>query len=144
MESGRSHGIASLLLVLGLGLAGCQTSASAESAAADAAAWVETAADGGPSRLTVSEEAGLRLGLETTAVGTDGKLPYAAVVYDADGGAWAFVESGPWAYQRQSVTITGIDGPWASVSAGPPAGARVVTVGAAELVGVEAGISGGE
>jgi Cu/Ag efflux pump CusA len=145
MSSGRSWGIASLSLVVGLGLAGCQSAAlSAETDGAGAPASVEAAADGGPARLTVTEQAAQRLGLQTAVVGPDAKLPYAAIVYDADGAAWTFVEIEPRAYQRQPVAVTGIDGPWVSAGAGPAPGSRVVTVGAAELVGVEAGISGGE
>jgi hypothetical protein len=66
------------------------------------------------------------------------------VLYDADGGTWTFVELEPRVYQRAPITITGVDGAQAALSAGPEPGVAVVTVGAAELVGVEAGISGGE
>jgi hypothetical protein len=96
MSSGRSWGIASLSLVVGLGLAGCQSAAlSAETDGAGPPASVEAAADGGPARLTVTEQAAQRLGLQTAVVGPDAKLPYAAIVYDADGAAWTFVELEP-------------------------------------------------
>jgi hypothetical protein len=88
-----------------------------------------------------------RLRLETAPVGgTAGGLtiPYAAVVYDAEGGTWAFVEVDDRVYQRQAITITSVDGDLVVLSDGPAPGTAVVTVAAAELVGVEAGISGGE
>ena len=145
-RSVRPYGIASLFVAGSLGLAGCQTVAGAEDTAAGPAA-VETDAAGGPSRLTLIEEAVGRIGLQTTPVANQGgalTIPYAGVVYDAEGGTWTFVELEPRVYQRAPITIDRVDGGTAVLSAGPQAGTAVVTVGAAELVGVEAGISGGE
>jgi hypothetical protein len=149
MNRPRSYGIASLFMAAALGLAGCQTSASGSEAedAIAAAASVEADPGGGPARLTLTPEAVERLRLETTPVqGSAGALvvPYAAVIYDADGAAWTFVELAEGSYQRQAITIASIDGDTVVLSSGPPPGTEVVTVAAAELVGVEAGISGGE
>jgi hypothetical protein len=147
MRTGRSYGIASLAVAGSLGLAGCSTVATAENDTGDAPAAVETAADGGPSRLTLVDEAVRRLGIETATVGSRGgarTVPYAAVVYDADGATWTFVETEPGVYQRQAITVRSVDADEAVLNAGPQPGTEVVTVGAAELVGVEAGISGGE
>ncbi|MFP5371835.1 MAG: hypothetical protein ACLGI3_13965, partial [Actinomycetes bacterium] len=107
---------------------------------------VEPADDGGPARITLSSEAELRLGIETVAVTTTPQLsvPYAAVVYDGQGAAWAFARVGERQYERTPLTVADITGDTAVLSAGPAAGTEVVTVGAAELVGAEAGISGGE
>ena len=73
-------------------------------------------------------------------------MPYAAVIYDAEGATWTFVELEPGVYQREPITIVSVDADGQNVrlSAGPAPGTEVVTVAAAELVGVEAGISGGE
>ncbi len=149
MKRTRSYGIASLFVAAGLGLAGCQTSASGSEAeeAIAAAASVESAGDGEPARLTLTEDSVERLRLETAPVeGSAGELliPYAAVVYDAEGKAWTFVELEPRVYQRAAITIDSVEGDVVSLSAGPEPGTEVVTVAAAELVGVEAGISGGE
>jgi hypothetical protein len=149
MRTGRSYGIASLFMAAGLGLAGCQAAASGSEAeeAIAAAASVETDASGGPSTLTVTEEALERLRLETSPVqGSAGDLvvPYAAVIYDADGATWTFVELEPGVFKREPITIVSVDGENVRLSAGPAPGTEVVTVAAAELVGVEAGISGGE
>jgi hypothetical protein len=149
MKRSRSYGIASLFVAAALGLAGCQTAASGSEAeeAIAAAASVETAEDGGPARLTLTEDSVERLRLETAPVegsGTSLTIPYAAVVYDADGATWAFVEVDERVYQRQAITITSVDGDRVRISEGPEPGAEVVIVAAAELVGVEAGISGGE
>ena len=149
MTMGRPYGIASLLAAAGLALAGCQTSASGSEAeeAIAAAASVEESSDGEPALVHLTEESVARLGVETTEVtGEAGDLaiPYAAVVYDAGGDTWTFVELEPGTYQRASITIRPVDGDDVRLSDGPEPGTPVVTVAAAELVGVEAGISGGE
>jgi Cu/Ag efflux pump CusA len=149
MRIGRIHGIASLFAAAGLALTGCQTAASGSEAedAINAAASVEEAPGGGPSRLTLAEASVERLGVVTGPVtGDPGNLaiPYSAVVYDAEGGTWTFVEVDTRVYQRAEITISSIEGDQVRLSAGPEPGSAVVTVGAAELVGVEAGISGGE
>jgi hypothetical protein len=147
MRIARPFGIGALALAAGLGVAGCQASASAgaEEAIA-AAASVEEFADG-PSLLHLTEDSVQRLGIETAEVSDAGSalaIPYAAVVYDPEGGSWAFVETEAGTYQRHPITITSVEGDVVRLSDGPEPGTPVVTVGAAELVGVEAGISGGE
>jgi hypothetical protein len=148
MRIARRYGIASLCVAAGLGLAGCQApAAGSQGSVTDSPATVEPGAEGEPATLRVAEEAIERLRLETSPVeGRSGELtaPYAAVVYDAEGETWAFVELEPGVYRRAAITVTSIDGDQAKLSEGPAPGTRVVTVGAAELVGVEAGISGGE
>jgi hypothetical protein len=108
---------------------------------------VEAADDGGPATLRLIEEAVQRLGVETAQVQSRAgalTVPYAAVVYDAEGAAWAFEELEPGVYRRTALEVSGIEGDQARLTSGPEPGTRVVTVAAAELVGVEAGISGGE
>jgi hypothetical protein len=108
---------------------------------------VEPDADGGPAKLTLTDGALERLRLETSPVVDDGtglSVPYAAVIYDADGATWTFVQLEEGVFQREAVTVVSVDGDNVVLSSGPPPGTDVVTVAAAELVGVEAGISGGE
>jgi predicted small lipoprotein YifL len=71
-------------------------------------------------------------------------IPYSAVVYDTDGSTWAYVNTAARTYVRQPITIAAIQGNIAALSAGPRVGSRVVTVGAAELLGTEYDISGEE
>jgi hypothetical protein len=149
MSISRPHGIASLVAIAGLALTGCQTAASGSEAdeAIAQAASVEEPSDGGPSRLRLTEQSAERLDVQTAPVaGKPGDLviPYSAVVYDAEGGTWTFVEVEPLVYQRELITITSVDGDEVRLSEGPEPGTDVVTVAVAELVGVEAGISGGE
>jgi Cu/Ag efflux pump CusA len=139
--------LGSLFVAVGLAATGCAAQAEEPAQGAGVApAVVEAAEDGGPALLTLSAEAETRLGITTAAVDTTPRLsvPYSAVVYDGQGAAWAFARVDERKYQRTPLTIADITGDTALLSAGPAAGTEVVTVGAAELVGVEAGISGGE
>ena len=103
-------------------------------------------------RLELTHGAVQRLGIQTRPVaaaapGTAGAatvVPYAAVVYDTDGSSWAYVQVAADTYLRQRIAVTVIRGDAALLSAGPPLGARVVTVGSAELLGTEYNISGEE
>lgn len=92
-------------------------------------------------RLTLTEKAAERLGLETApVVAQEGQVvvPYAALLYDPSGQAWVYVSVGPLAFERQEITVDFIDGNNAVLSEGPEAGANVVTLGATELYGSEA------
>jgi Cu/Ag efflux pump CusA len=143
----RSAGIASLFVAAGLTATSCQAQAEAPAATeGEEPAVVEPADDGGPAELLLSAEAVTRIGLETAAVATSPQLaiPYSAVVYDSSGDAWTFAVVDERKYKRAAITIADIVGDVAILDAGPTDGTEVVTVGAAELVGVEAGISGGE
>ena len=96
--------------------------------------------------LTLSEKAAQRLGVETVAVAGSGaqmSIPYAAVVYDAQGQTWTYVAQQPLVYKRAQITVEEIDGDLARISAGPASGSLVVTTGAAELYGAEIGVGGG-
>jgi hypothetical protein len=106
-------------------------------------------------QLRLTQRAIHRLGITTVAVRTaqatlDGRqgtyrvIPYSAVVYDNDGSTWAFVNTAPQTFARQRLTIGAIQGSTAVLTAGPAAGAVVVTVGAPELLGTEYNISGEE
>ena len=91
-------------------------------------------------RLTLTEKAAERLGLETApVVAQEGQVvvPYAALLYDPSGQAWVYVNVDTLAYERQQVTVDSIDGDKAVLSKGPEAGSNVVTMGATELFGSE-------
>ena len=64
-------------------------------------------------------------------------VPYAAVLYDADGVTWVYASPESLRYIRQPITIDYIDGDRAVLSNGPPVGTSVVTVGALQLFGAE-------
>ena len=96
-------------------------------------------------RVTFTQEGAARTGLETAPVRKDGRvsvLPYAALIYDADGGTWVYTNPGKLTYLRQEVKVDHIDGDRVVLEAGPAVGTRVVTTGAAEVYGAELEIAG--
>ena len=131
------------LAVAALALGGCN---SASTSAPKVEAITIEEQDSGLKILTLSEKAAERLGVVTAPVAASGssmKIPYAAVVYDAQCATWAYVNSKPLVYTREPITVEEIDGDVARLSAGPASGTPVVTTGAAELYGAEIGVGGG-
>jgi len=128
-------------------LAGCAAATPAETPPA----LIKPVAGSQIPQLQLTERAVQRLGIVTqpvrpTTAGQPARevIPYSAVVYDHDGSTWAYVNTAARTYERKPITVTDIEGEAALLSAGPPAGSAVVTVGAAELLGTEYNISGEE
>jgi hypothetical protein len=96
------------------------------------------AADGAGHGLTTAQRVLVELPLG--AAEARRVVPYSAVLYDLKGEAWVFVSAQPRTFVRQRISVDFIDGERAVLSEGPPAGAAVVSVGAAELYGAETGI----
>ena len=140
---------AGLLTAAALALAACSTAPAPD--LAPPATVVPVKGSDIP-RLELAPSAVQRLGIQTQPVtaaapGTAGAtevIPYPAIVYDTDGSSWAYVALTPDTYVRRPITVTVIRGDVALLSTGPPVGARVVTVGTAELLGTEYNISGEE
>jgi hypothetical protein len=90
--------------------------------------------------VTFTEEGAKRVDLQTAAVrrsGTHSVVPYAALIYDPEGKTYVYTSPKPLEYLRAEVKVDRIEGDRVLVSRGPPAGTRVVTVGAAEVYGTE-------
>ena len=150
------RGLAASLTVLAaitVGASGCsEAGASNEENPETAVTVEEPAEEGQPARITVSERAEQRLGLRTEPVrpltgqagGATEVIAYSAVVYDENGKSWTFSAPSPRTYIRVPIVITSITGQTVQLKSGPPVGTQVVVVGAPELVGAEAGISGEE
>ncbi|PTL77796.1 efflux RND transporter periplasmic adaptor subunit [Vitiosangium sp. GDMCC 1.1324] len=66
-------------------------------------------------------------------------VPSSAVVYDALGGAWVYVQQREHVYARNRVDVLRAEGAEVLLERGPPEGASVVAAGAAELFGTEFG-----
>ncbi|MGA8209856.1 MAG: hypothetical protein WB798_06845 [Nocardioidaceae bacterium] len=97
-------------------------------------------------RVTFDDEAARRVSLETAAVRarrTGVEVPYAALVYDSQGGAWVYAVLRPLTFQRAEVVVDRIEDDRVRLVEGPAPGSRVVTVGATEVYGAELGIAGG-
>ncbi|HEU4666471.1 MAG TPA: hypothetical protein VFS79_02325 [Arthrobacter sp.] len=118
-----------------------QSTAQAESVS-EAAAKVEKNATTGIARITLSQRAIERLDLVTDTVkpapaGAGVLLPYAALLYDAQGKTWVYANPEPRVFERQAVTVSKVEAGVVTASAGPAVGTPVVTVAAAELFGAE-------
>jgi hypothetical protein len=97
-------------------------------------------------QVTLEAEAMERLDIQSAPVrkaarGSQLVIPYAAVVYGADGEAWAYeMNAESRIFKRATILIDRIDGGKAFLSDGPRPGTQVVTQGAPELLGAEMGI----
>jgi hypothetical protein len=137
------NGLGRLILMIiaaGFVLAGCGQAPTGAVGHADPPAQIEPIGAGDLHRITLTERAAQRLGIETAAVvERAGRLvlPYAAVFYDPDGQTWAYTNAEPNVFIRHAIAVESIDGQEAILSEGPPAGTAVVTVGVAELYGTE-------
>jgi len=140
------------LAAITVSASGCSEAGASNEENPETAVTVEENGEDQPARLTVSERAEQRLGLRTEPVrpltgqrnGATEVIAYSAVVYDSDGKSWTFSSPAPRTYVRVPIVITSIAGQTVQLKSGPPVGTQVVVVGAPELVGAEAGISGEE
>jgi RND family efflux transporter MFP subunit len=84
---------------------------------------------------------GQRVGVTLPLQGEESSLvvPRSALVRDAHGGTWVYVNISPHTYARQRVFVDRVVDNLAALSAGPKVGANVVTQGVAELYGAEFG-----
>jgi hypothetical protein len=133
------------LVGLGLALAGCGDGVAS---AAESPSRLEPVQGTNVQRVILTSDAVRRIGLQTAPVqqvpGTGGTVPLAAVLYLSDGTTWVYTVSGTRTYQRQQVTIAQTTGDTATLESGPTPGTAVVTTGAAELLGSEYGVAGGQ
>ena len=138
-----SRSIAVVLVVVPLLLTACGGTAGEEATHKPSAVQHVKGTD--VTRVTLTVAAAKRIGIQTAPVRSDGTgthrtvIPYAAVLYDPNGSAWAYTSPEQLVFQRQDISIARIDGNSAVLSHGPPIGTAVVTVGATEIWGVEYG-----
>jgi hypothetical protein len=91
-------------------------------------------------RVIFDAVAAKRVGLQTAPIRQNGEgkiMPYAALIYDAEGNTYAYTAPEPLTFVRKEIEIDRVDGDSVMLSDGPPAGTKVVTVGAAEVYGTE-------
>ena len=91
-------------------------------------------------RVLFDAEAAKRVGLKTAPIRQTGPgkiMPYAALIYDAEGKTYAYTAPEPLTYVRQEIEIDHYDGNSVVLSDGPPTGTEVVTVGVDEVYGTE-------
>ena len=91
-------------------------------------------------RVIFDAVAAKRVGLQTAPIRQDGRkeiMPYAALIYGAEGDTYAYTAPKPLTYVRQQIDIDHFDGDSVVLSDGPPVGTEVVTVGVDEVYGTE-------
>jgi hypothetical protein len=120
-----------------------QASATAES---DDPATVELIGKTGLKRVVLTQPAAKRLDIKTARVSTtrvNGKrqtvIPYDAVLYDPNGETWTYSNPEHLVFVRRNIRVSAVKGGLAVLSEGPRPGTAVVTVGSAELWGIEYG-----
>ena len=84
---------------------------------------------------------GQRVGVTLPLKGTESSLvvPRSSLVRDAHGGSWVYVNVAPHTYARERVFVDRVVEDYAALLRGPKVGAKVVSLGAAELYGAEFG-----
>lgn len=99
--------------------------------------------------VTLTAKAAERLGIETVSVSEEWIMrsdsvqkvvPYASVIYGLHGETWLYINIEPLVFVRYLISIDYIYGSSAVLLVGPPPGTKVVTVGVAELYGIDTGI----
>jgi hypothetical protein len=135
-----------LLIVASFQIAACSPG-SAEAEVEPEPAIVEAVAGTDFNRVTLTERAAQRLGIETAPIieqqingAREMVVPYAAVIYGLHGETWVYTSPGPLAFMRQPITIDYIEDDMAVLVDGPPVGTFVATVGVAELYGTDTGV----
>lgn len=148
----RRAGMLLVIAVVALSVAGCAKLPKAAKPTTDPSGMViETNEKTGISRIdfTKAAKSAERLGIKTEKVGSltgiDGQpgpltVPYASVLYTAQGETLVYTNPEPLVFVRHPITIDHIQEDKAVLSAGPPSGTSVVTLGAAELTGIEFGV----
>jgi len=134
--------IVAIAMLLPLLLTACGGGSSSEESASGPAT-VELIEGTDLSLITLTAKASERLDIQTGTVQKNGAgkvIPYSAVLYSPTGETWAYVSEKPLTFVRHAIVVDRIDGDKAFLSKGPAAGAKVATVGVAELYGAESGL----
>jgi hypothetical protein len=124
--------------------AACAQPAPVDEAPEDGPAVVESIQGSDLKRLTLTEDAVDRIGIQTAPVvaAPAGRIrvPRDTVLYDQNGRTWVYTEPESDVFVRAEIDVVSTDGEDLVLSTGPPPDTLVVTVGVAELYGAELGV----
>ena len=126
------------LIVVGLMLAGCKEVPS--NLVKSEPYELEAIKGTDLNRVKLSDKTAARIDLQTVRIQGNGKhklVPHDALIYNPFGQVFVYTKPEPRTYLRAPVTVTRAVGNRVVLSAGPPVGTEVVTVGAAELLATE-------
>jgi hypothetical protein len=136
----RRLGAAPLLLLLLL--PGCRDLTTEEEGGYEPAT-VETIEGSDVARVTLTEDAAGRIGLDTTSVTSRGELavvPESAVWVDSNGDEWVYTNPETLVFVRVQVKVDRYEEGSALLREGPSPGTEVASVGVPQLIGSEFGI----
>ena len=140
----RSRWMALGLIAVGLLLPACKEVEASEDSAYQEPSTLVPIDGSSVSQVILTAKGAERIGLETAPAESseDGStiIPHAAVFYGLNGETWTYTSPQPLTFVREPITVEAIDADLAYLSEGPAPGTLVVTVGAAELFGVESGV----
>ena len=123
-------------------LSGCRT-ISSEDVVGYEPASVDPIEGSELSRVTLTEDAARRIGLETAPITPRGdrtSVPESAIWVDVEGTSWVYTAPQPLVFVRARVEIDRYEDGSAYLTASPPPGTEVASIGVPELVGSEFGI----
>ena len=126
------------LLATGAALSGCQEVAS--NVVESQPYHLEPVHGTHLNRVRLSAATAERIDLQTAQVRANGRgtvVPHLALIYSPEGGAFVYTRPEPLTYVRAPIKVERVVDDRALLSAGPPPGTVVVTVGAAELLATE-------
>jgi membrane fusion protein, heavy metal efflux system len=92
----------------------------------------------GNGALRPGQRVGVTLPLRTQEQGL--VIPWSAVLHDIQGATWVYENTAPQTFVRRSVAVKRVSDSFAVLGQAPPVGAKIVTIGAAELFGTEFGV----
>jgi len=134
----RPLGAGLALMAAGLALSGCQEVAS--NLVENQPYQVEPVEGTDLNRVRLSSDTAEKIDLQTAEVRANGRgtvIPHVALIYSPEGRAFVYTRPEPLTYLRAPIEVDRVVDDRALLSAGPPPGTVVVTVGAAELLATE-------
>ena len=146
---GWNRGAAALLVLVAIPLSGCAGEVATATATKPKPYKLEKPEGTSLTRLRIEQRVFDRVRIKTSTVreverfgGETARkvVDYSAVVYEPKGDTAIYTNPEPLVFIRQPIKVDYIDGDVAVLVDGPPAGTAVVTVGTAELLGMEFGV----
>lgn len=134
----RALGACLALTAAGVAVSGCQEVAS--NLVENQPYQVEPVKGTDLNRVRLSSATAEKIDLQTADVRAKGRgtvIPHAALIYSPEGSAFVYTRPEPLTYVRAPIEVDRVVDDRALLSAGPPPGTVVVTVGAAELLATE-------
>jgi hypothetical protein len=141
-------GLCAVLIVTTVALSGCSRESAVD---LPEMASVTAVKDTDLNQIVLTDVAFNNLGIQTEAVraetgqssaGTPRRLviPASALIFDSQGNPYAYTSPAPKTYVRALVVVSEYRGNDVYLTAGPPVGTQIVTVGDPELLGIEYGV----